>query len=103
MKGFQDEKRLYGSSACRLYTIFNNFCLFGGGVSDNLFENNEWITNKTINVNAYDSGTDSGPTFVSPDDPTIPRVPVFEITTPPLAVNNVVAPMGSITITRIDN
>ncbi len=69
----------------------------------NLIENNVWIASKTINVDAYDSGTDSGPTFVSPDDPTIPRVPILKITTPPLAVNNVVAPMGSITITRIDN
>jgi len=68
----------------------------------NLIENNEWVANKTITVDIYDSGTDSGVTFLSSDDPTIPKVAVFKITTPPLAVNNVVAPLGSITFTKID-
>jgi hypothetical protein len=68
----------------------------------NLLENDEWVTSKTITVDIYDAGTDDGATFVSPDNPTIPRVPIFEITTPPLAINNVVAPLGSITFTKID-
>ncbi len=68
----------------------------------NLIENNEWVTNKTITVDIYDAGTDDGATFLSPDEPTIPRVPIFEITTPPLAINNVVAPLGSITFTKIE-
>ena len=68
----------------------------------NLIENNEWVTNKTITLDIYDAGTDDGATFSSPDDPTIPRVTIFEITTPPLAVNNVVAPLGSITFTKIE-
>jgi hypothetical protein len=68
----------------------------------NLLENDEWVTSKTITGDIYDAGTDDGATFVSPDNPTIPRVPIFEITTPPLAINNVVAPLGSITFTKID-
>ena len=68
----------------------------------NLIENNEWVANKTVTVDIYDSGTDSGVTFLSPDDPTIPKVAVFKITTPPLAENNVVAPLGSITFTKLD-
>ena len=67
-----------------------------------LFDNDGWVTSKTITVDIYDAGTDNGATFSSPDDPTIPRVPIFEITTPPLAVNNVVAPLGSITFTKIE-
>jgi len=67
-----------------------------------LFGNDGWVTSKTITVNIYDAGTDNGATFSSPDDPTIPRVPIFEITTPSLAVNNVVAPLGSITFTKIE-
>ena len=67
-----------------------------------LFDNDGWVTSKTITVDIYDAGTDDGATFSSPDDPTIPRVPIFEITTPPLAVNNVVAPLGSITFTKIE-
>ncbi len=68
----------------------------------NLIENNEWVTSKTITVDIYDAGTDDGATFVSPDEPTIPRVAIFEIITPPLAINNVVAPLGSITFTKIE-
>jgi hypothetical protein len=71
-------------------------------ININLIENNEWVTSKTITVDIYDAGTDDGATFVSPDEPTIPRVPIFEITTPPLAINNVVAPLGSITFTKIE-
>lgn len=68
----------------------------------NLLENNEWVTSKTITIDIYDAGTDDGTTFLSPDDPNNPRVAIFEITTPPLAVNNVVPPLGSITLNKID-
>ncbi len=68
----------------------------------NLIENNEWVTSKTITVDIYDAGTDDGTTFVSPDEPTIPRATIFEIITPPLAINNAVAPLGSITFTKIE-
>jgi hypothetical protein len=68
----------------------------------NLLENNEWVTSKTITVDIYDAGTDGGDTFLSLNLPTIPRVAIFEIITPPLAVNNVVAPLGSVTFTIID-
>ncbi len=68
----------------------------------NLIENNEWVTSKTITVDIYDAGTDDGATFVSPDEPTIPRAAIFEIITPPLAINNVVASLGLITFTKIE-
>ena len=70
--------------------------------SVNLIENNKWVSSKTITVDIYDAGTDDGVTFLSPDKSTIPRVSIFEITTPPLAVNNVAAPLGSITFTKIE-
>ncbi|MCH7769902.1 MAG: spondin domain-containing protein [Bacteroidetes bacterium] len=68
----------------------------------NLFENDEWVTSKTITVDIYDAGTDDGETFLSSNKPTIPRAAIFEIITPPLAINNVVAPLGSITFTKIE-
>ena len=70
--------------------------------SVNLIENNKWVSSKTITVDIYDAGTDDGVTFLSPDKSTIPRVSIFEITTPPLAVNNVAAPLGSITFTKLE-
>ena len=70
--------------------------------NNNLIENNEWVTSKTITVDIYDAGTDDGTTFLSSDEPTVPRVAIFEIKSPPLAINNVVAPLGSITFTKIE-
>lgn len=68
----------------------------------NLIENNDWVTTKTVTVEIYDAGTDNGSTFLSPDFPSLPPFPVDNITTPPLAVNGVVAPLGSITFTKIE-
>jgi hypothetical protein len=68
----------------------------------NLIENDGWVTSKTITVDIYDAGTDDGSTFLSPDFPTLPPLPIVNIRTPPLAVNNVVAPLGSITFTKIE-
>ncbi len=68
----------------------------------NLIENNDWVATKTITVEIYDAGTDDGSTFTSPDFPTVPPLPIDNITTPPLAVNGVVAPLGSITFTKIN-
>lgn len=70
--------------------------------SVNLIENNKWVSSKTITVDIYDAGTDDGATFLSPDNPTVPRVAIFEIATPPLAINNVVAPLGSIIFNKIE-
>ena len=70
--------------------------------SINLIENNEWLKIKTITVDIYDAGTDDGATFLSSNKPTVPQAAIFEITTPPLAVNNIVAPLGSITFTKIE-
>lgn len=69
--------------------------------SVNLIENNEWV-NKTNTVEIYDAGTDNGSTFLSPDFPSLPPFPIDKITAPPLAVNNVVAPLGSITFTKVN-
>ena len=68
----------------------------------NLIENNEWVTSKTISVDIYDAGTDNGATFLSIDLPSPMRMAIVEITTPPLAVNGIVAPLGSITFTKLD-
>lgn len=35
-------------------------------------ENGQWIESKEINLYPYDAGTDSGATYTSPDQPTLP-------------------------------
>lgn len=74
------------------------------GVRDiDLFENGTWVTTKTVNVNIYDSGTDSGSSYTSSNQVTSPQVPIFMITDAPLGTNGVVPTMGTMTFERIDD
>lgn len=74
------------------------------GIRDiNLFENGTWVENLVVDVNIYDSGTDSGITFNSGDQPTVPPVPIFMITDAPLGMGGVVPSMGQMVFERIDN
>jgi hypothetical protein len=54
-------------------------------VDVNLFENESFIKEKTINGLIYDAGTDSGKTFKSSNDKTIPKEPISLKTSSPLA------------------
>jgi hypothetical protein len=66
-----------------------------------LFENGAWISERRVDLQAWDAGTDSGATFTSADVETTPFVPVFRILTAPLAPNGVTSPLASYTFTRI--
>lgn len=65
------------------------------GVS--LFENGEWVDIQVIELHVYDAGTDSGMNYTSPNDPTVPPVPIFEKTDGPFA-NGV--PVGTFVFSR---
>jgi hypothetical protein len=60
-----------------------------------------WRTHVMVEARAYDAGTDSGPTFTSPDAPTRPAQPIQLITSGPLARNGSVAPLGVFHLDRI--
>jgi hypothetical protein len=51
------------------------------GVSDLelCLENGQWIESKEINLYPYDAGSDSGATYTSPDQPTLPREAIRRI------------------------
>ncbi|KAG5677163.1 hypothetical protein PVAND_006944 [Polypedilum vanderplanki] len=51
------------------------------GVSDLelCLENGQWIEEKIVNLYPYDAGTDSGPTYTSSDQPTLPREAIRRI------------------------
>jgi len=73
------------------------------GVHDvDLFNQGYWANQMTVQVGVYDAGSDSGPTFASPNQPTDPQEVIQTITTPPLAVNGVVESMGTMVFQRID-
>jgi hypothetical protein len=61
------------------------------GVSGiSLREGGNWVPVKVVELVVYDAGTDSGTMYRSPNQPTIPPVPIFEKTDGPFAQNNVV-------------
>jgi hypothetical protein len=66
-----------------------------------LLENGAWVSQKTVMLYPYDAGTDSGVTFRSPDQVTVPRGVITPIGTPPLGENGTAAPLGTFTFTRV--
>jgi hypothetical protein len=65
-----------------------------------LYEEDKWVTEKTVEVGVYDAGTDAGQTFSAPNK--IENKPIQKITTPPLAVNGIVKRMGTMTLKKIN-
>lgn len=66
-----------------------------------LIENGQWVPSKTVTLFPWDTGTDSGATFTSPDLVTVPRGVLTRIVTPPLATNGYAPPMGIFTFTLV--
>jgi len=61
------------------------------GVSGlSLRANGAWISHLVVPLVTYDAGTDSGPTYASPNQATLPPIPIAEINYGPLAANNMV-------------
>ena len=50
---------------------------------ENLLANGQWVAQRTVPARAYDAGTDSGPTFTAPDQPTTPAEPIGLLLLPP--------------------
>lgn len=63
--------------------------------TDNTAINNGWKDTFTLDVFAYDSGTDDGTDYGSANIVSNPRVPIFKLTTAPINGNR----MGTITFT----
>ena len=53
--------------------------------NENLLDAGQWVTQRTVPARAYDVGTDSGPTFSAPDQPTTPAQPIQPLRLPPAA------------------
>ena len=66
-----------------------------------LVENGQWVQSKTVQLVPWDTGTDSGASFASPDLVTTPRGVLARIVTPPLATNGYAPPMGTFTFTLV--
>jgi len=65
-----------------------------------LRENDQWVDKKTVVLNLYDAGTDSGANYNSLDADTQPRSTIRQILGFPALVGGNVVPFGSFTFTR---
>ncbi len=75
---------------------------FIGVDSLSLIENGQWVSNKVVTVFGNDAGTDSGVSYGSPDQVTVPRGVVTQFTGFPAIQNGVIVPFGTLTFTRLD-
>ncbi len=66
-----------------------------------LIENGQWVQSKTVALFPWDTGTDSGATFASPNLVSSPRGVITRIVTPPLGTNGYAPPMGTFTFTLV--
>lgn len=66
-----------------------------------LFESNQWVSSKRVELVPWDAGTDCGATFTSPDCPRTPQIPISRIVTAPLSPNGMVRSLGTFTFERL--
>ncbi len=75
---------------------------FVGVDSLSLIEDDQWVTNKMVTLYGMDAGTDSGVTYTSPDQVTVPRGVVTRFAGFPALVDGVIVPFGTFTFARLD-
>ena len=74
------------------------------GVSGlSLYENNEWIDQRVVELFPYDAGTDSGSNYTSPNEPTDNPEVISRIEKAPLLTDGIVPPLGTFTFSRLDD
>lgn len=74
---------------------------FVGVSSLNLMDNGVWIENKTIDLYAYDAGTDDGVSYESANQDSSPKQAVAKITSSPFLVDGNVVAVGQLIIQRL--
>lgn len=60
----------------------------------------EWVDSLTVNLYAYDAGTDSGDDYTSLNQPTVPPEPIFRIEERPFLVNAQIPILGTFRFVR---
>jgi hypothetical protein len=75
---------------------------FVGVDSLDMIEGGQWVTNKLVTLYGRDAGTDSGVSFTSPDQVTVPHGVVTPFTGFPAILDGAIIPFGRFTFTRLD-
>lgn len=69
------------------------------GVSGlNLYQNGEWVSEEVVDLYLFDAGTDSGEEHTSPDEPTTPPEPIYQLNNTVLQGSD--TPYGTFTFTK---
>jgi hypothetical protein len=76
---------------------------FVGVSAVSLLEDGAWAQSKVVELLPYDAGTDSGPSYASPNDRTAdPHEAIHLLGGAPVEVDGSVPPLGTFTFTRLD-
>lgn len=75
---------------------------FVGVTSLNLFQDGDWVDEVSVGLFPYDAGTDSGTSYTSPNQATVPPQPISRITGAPFLVNSGVPSLGTFTFRLVD-
>jgi hypothetical protein len=73
---------------------------FTGAANVQLMENGGWVSSRTIQLNAYDSGGDDGATYKAPDRDTNPKKPTMLAGTRHFVGNGAPVPVATLTLRR---
>lgn len=73
-----------------------------GVVNINLFENGEFVAQKTVNGLVYDAGTDNGATYSTPNIDSSPKQPISILVNAPIGDGNSITPaIATVTFTKL--
>ena len=73
---------------------------FAGVADVNLMEGGKWVTTKTVDLYAYDSGGDDGTTYKADDKDTNPKKPTMSASTRHFLANGKKVRVATLTFTR---
>lgn len=74
---------------------------FAGVADVNLMEGGQWVTTKTVDLAAYDSGGDDGTTYKAADKDNNPKKPTTTASAPHFVVNGNRPPVGRLVFTKM--
>lgn len=74
---------------------------FAGVANVNLMEGDQWVSSKTVDLAAYDSGGDDGTTYKAADKDNDPKKPTTTGSAPHFVVNGARPPVGRLLFTKM--
>jgi hypothetical protein len=74
---------------------------FAGAADVNLMEGGQWVSSKSVDLSAYDSGGDDGTTYKASDKDNNPKKPTTMASTPHFVVNGNRPPVGRLVFTKM--